>query len=379
MSKKALVSVLLLISLFCMMLTACYKNGSSDITQSLNNETENVIQTESVGSEEETTEKALEPVSSGELKIKDGKFEIFKTDFESRYSEEFLTEISSLISLNFGYEDYYNWNGDAEKVVNELINCCITTTKLPFMAIETKCEELLKKAEEELRDIFDDENINIANGIIEIDALNSYIKDMFGENARTFTADDFAVAAKEDKEKICYTNEDYSYIFYLPQSELLLFTSRETGFSTYSSFICDITEKDGDYIIYTLGELEDYGFGQGFAMQQAYMFEYLNLGAGNYIPKFEYIVGVSENGDLYLKRVDKKCIYAKEFSGDYRVTADTILYDRRIYTQPFLEIDTVKKGTVVTIGKDYIVDNYEYVVNEEFAGYINPAYLEKIE
>lgn len=379
MNKKSFVSVLLLISLFCMMLSACYKNGSSTITQNVNNKTESALQTVSVENEEKTTEKELKPISSGNLNIKDGKFEIFKTDFESRYSEDFLTEINSLISLKFGYEDYYNWNGDAEKVVNELINCCVSASKFPFRMIETEDKELLKKATEELRVIFDDESINITSGIVEIETLNAYIKDMFGENARSFMPEDFDVAVKYDKEKILYANESYSYITYLPQSDLLHFTSRETGFSSYSSFIYDITEKDGDYIVYTLGKLEDYGFVQGFAMQQAYMFEYLNWETGNHIPAFEYTVGVSENGDLYLKSVNKKCIYAKDFCGDYRVTADTVLYDRRVYTQPFYRVDTVKKGTVVTIGKDYIKENYEYIVNEEFSGYINPDHLEEIE
>ncbi|MBP3697624.1 MAG: hypothetical protein J6J45_08790, partial [Clostridia bacterium] len=115
-----------------------------------------------------------------------------------------------------------------------------------------------------------------------------------------------------------------------------------------------------------------------FSAHQSYVLKELTWGESSYIYENVCTLGVSENGDFYLKKVEPRCIFADGFSGDYIVNADTDLYERKIYTQGLKKVGTVKKGTIVTLGENYIEDEYEYIINEDFSGYIEPEYLEKI-
>lgn len=90
------------------------------------------VQTTSVP-ELPTTEKVIKT----EVVIENDRhsFTVMKTDFEKNFTEEELWEISSVLSMSFGYDDYYNWNGEAEFVVNELLNNCLTSTKWFFFVV----------------------------------------------------------------------------------------------------------------------------------------------------------------------------------------------------------------------------------------------------
>lgn len=327
-------------------------------------ENENILQTELI------------------IKNKEHSFTVMKTDFENRYSEEELMEFSSVLSMSFGYDDYYNWNGEAESVVNELLNNCLTSSKWVFSSLVTDDEELMNKASRELALYLNDENARVDYGLVKLEDLNAYIKDMYGENARTFTGEDFMSveeAVKNNGKVFDYNSDMYSQIRYFPQNDLLWLASRDTGYYSTITYIYNITEENGEYIVYTLRDFEDYSTGNTFSSQQSYVLEALSWDERNCLYTSVCTLGISENGDFYLKNVEEKCIFADGFSGDYVVKCDADLYEWKTYNQPFTKIGTVKKGTVVTIGVDYFTEEYEYILNEDFAGYIKPENLEKIE
>ena len=340
--------------------------------------TDEKVQTTSVP-ELPTTEKVIK--TEVVFENNEHSFTVMKTDFEKNFTEEQLMEISSVLAMSFGYDDYYNWNGEAEAVVNELLNCCIPTPKWPFSSIVTDNEAILKKASQELAVYMNDENAQVGYGIAELDVLNAYIKDMYGENARTFVGEDFMSveeALKKNGKVFDYKSDAYSQIRYFPQNNLIWLASRDTGFSSKVSYIYDITEENGDFIVYSIGNIENDGAGNTFSSHQSYVLEELTWGESSYIYENVCTLGVSQNGDFYLKKVETRCIFADDFFWDYIVTEDTDLYDRKIYNQPFEKVGTVKKGTIVTIGQNYTNDENVYILNEDFSGYIEPEYLEKI-
>ncbi len=308
-------------------------------------------------------------------------FTVMKTDFEKNFTEEELWEISSVLSMSFGCDDYYNWNGEAEFVVNELLNNCLTSTKWVFKSLVTEDEDIINKASQELAIYMNDENAQVDYGIVELDVLNSYIKDMYGEKARTFVGEDFMSveeALKNNGKVFDYHSDMYSQIRYFPQNNLIWLASRDTGYSSAISYIYDITEENGDFIVYAVGGVDNYAADNTFSAHQSYVLKELTWGESSYIYENVCTLGVSENGDFYLKKVEPRCIFADGFSGDYIVNADADLYERKIYTQGLKKVGTIKKGTVVTLGENYIEDEYEYIINEDFSGYIEPEYLEKI-
>lgn len=331
--------------------------------------------------DESQTEKDLTNKTEVIIKNEKHKFTFIKTDFEKRYSEEELREMSSVISMSFGYEDYYNWNGEAEFVVNELLNNCVTTSpKWPFKSIITEDEAILKIASEELSVYANDENAKVGYGIAELDVLNAYIKDMYGENARTFTGEDFMSveeALKKNGKVFDCSSDSYSQIRYFPQNDLVWIASRDTGFCSFASYIYDIKEVNGDYIVFTIGEVEEFS-SDSFSSKQQSVLDYSEYGRDNWLPANVYTLGVSKNGDFYLKSVEEKCIFADGFSGEYILTDDVELFNKKIYTQPLEKVGTVKKGTVVSLRPNYSEDGYKYIINEDFSGYIDPKYLEEI-
>ena len=333
-------------------------------------------------SSEAESQSEKDSMNKTEVKIENEKhkFTFYKTDFEKRYSEEELMEMSSVISMSFGYEDYYNWNGEAEFVVNELLNNCIPTYKWVFKSIVTEDEEIVKKASQELGVYMDDENAQVGYGIAELDVLNAYIKDMYGENARTFSGEDFMSveeALKKNGKVFDYHSDGYSQIRYFPQNNLVWIASRDTGYSASASYIYDIKEVNGDFIVFTIGEVEEFN-SYSFSSQQKSVLDSSEYGRDNWLPANVYTLGVSKNGDFYLKNVEEKYIFADGFSGEYILTDDVDLFNKKIYTQPLEKVGTVKRGTVVSSGPNYSEDGYKYIISEDFCGYIDPKYLEEI-
>ena len=60
------------------------------------------------------------------------KFTLKKSDFENNYSEDILMKISNLIPLEYGKNDYENWNGTPEEVINDAISCSFNSRSEKF-------------------------------------------------------------------------------------------------------------------------------------------------------------------------------------------------------------------------------------------------------
>ena len=48
------------------------------------------------------------------------RYEIEKTDFEKAYSKELLLQFANMLSMDFGVEDYYDWNTTGENVFKDI-------------------------------------------------------------------------------------------------------------------------------------------------------------------------------------------------------------------------------------------------------------------
>ncbi len=322
---------------------------------------------------------------SGNLTIErpSGNFKITKTDFEEKYSDEFLMDIAGMLGLRFGYEDFEYWDEDPETVVNSLLGNCVCTYKFPFHRIHSEDEEIVKKGNAELDKIFPDEKHSYSS-FVPPELLNAYFEDMFGPEARKFKAEDFMTfdeaIAKYGEAHANDHPEGYSQIRSLPESDLLCFYSCAIGFSSYSSYIYDIREINGDYIVYTLGNDEVYYEKFNFDSHQAAAFNQLTWGGSEYVENFVYTFGCTDDGNLYLKSVDKKYLFTEEFEPEYRIVKDTAAVDEVSYLFPSVVVGNLKKGETVHVEQSGVLDDKEvaYVVTEDFAGYVDYDCVERI-
>ena len=323
---------------------------------------------------------------SGNLTVErsSGIFKITKTDFEEKYSDEFLMDIAGMLGLCFGYEDFEYWDEEPETVVNSLLGNCVCSYKFPFHCICTEDEQTIEKGVAELNAYFPDENYS-SGSFVEPETLNAYFEDIFGPDARKFTTEDFMTfdeaIAENGKPYSQDHSEGFSEIRSLPESGLLCFYSCATSFSSYSAYIYDIKEANGDYVVYTLGNEEAFlAMNIDFDMHQAETFGCLTQSGPEYVENYVYTFGCTDDGNLYLKSIDRNYLFAEGFEPEYRIVKDTKAVDEVSYLFPPSVVGTLKKGETVHVEESGILNGKEvaYVITEDFAGYVDYECVEKI-
>lgn len=384
MKKKNILIILSAILIFATIISVIVfisrkdKNDVTDITRS----SASAVGTES----EEASDSLTEPLPAPEgreltVDGANGKYVITKTDFEKKYSEEFLMDIAEMLGMAYGYEDFIFSNEDPEKVVNSLLVCCIPSYKYPFKSIYCDDEQVIEKGVTELKKLLPDNPYYCE--FVEIETLNAYLEDMFGPDVRRFRAEEFITieeSVKKYGEAFNGRSDLYSAIRYLPESDLLCFCSVATGFSCRGSYIYDIREMNGDYVVYTLGGDELYFEEFNYNSMQAAAFEQLSWKGPQYLKNFVYTFGCTDDGNLYLKSIDKNFLFAEGFEPEYRIVKDTKAFDEISYLFPAVTVGNLKKGDIVHVDDIGVLDDKEvaYIITEDFAGNVDYDCVEKV-
>lgn len=384
--KKKNIVIIVAVLFVAAIISAFVFWGQRDKLDTVPETTQNSVSVSSAQDEYESEPETEAPTApeDGELIVKrpSGNFVITKTDFEKRYSDEFLMDIAGMLGLRFGYEDFEYWDEEPETVVNSLLGSCVCSYKFPFHCIYTEDEKTIEKGVAELNAYFPDENYS-SGSFVEPEALNAYFEDMFGPNARSFSAKEFLTideSAKKFGDAYYGHSDTYNAIRYLPETGLLCFYSDDTGFMSLSAYIYDIKEVNGDYIVYTLGNDEVYYEEFSFDSHQAAAFNQLTWEGPKYVENFVYTFGCTDDGNLYLKSVDKNYLFAEGFEPEYRIVKDTKAFDKIAYLFPAVTVGNLKKGEAVHVERSGMLDDKEvaYVITEDFAGYVEYDCVEKV-
>lgn len=381
MKKKNIVIISVAVILAATIVGIFVFLGQKDKPDAVPETTQGSVSVTSTQNEYET--EAQDAPEGKELIIdgKNGKYVIKKTDFEKRYSDEFLMDIAEMLGMRFGYEDFIFSNEDPEKVVNSLLVCCIPSYKYPFKTIYCDDEQVIEKGNAKLKKLLPDNPYYCE--FVEIETLNAYLEDMFGPNVRKFRADEFMTVEESVKkygEAFSERSDLYSAIRYLPESDLLCFCSVATGFTCQGSYIYDIREMNGNFVVHTLGRDELYFEEYNYDSIQAAAFEQLSWNAPQYEENFVYTFGCTDDGNLYLKSVDKNYLFAENYKPEYRVVKDTNVVDEISYLFPDVKVGALEKGDAVCVGESGVLDGKEvaYVITEDFAGHVDSDCVEKI-
>lgn len=247
------------------------------------------------------------------VKSKNYEFTLQKSDFEKNCSEELLMKISDLIPLEYGCDDYDNWDGTPEEVINDAISCSFDSRKAMFFERFSPDSPEGEIARNEISGY----TYKVYNDylITNIELINSFLRERFGPDVRQFKPEDFDSYEDAVTQDGSVTDGigtlGYRYI-YLPESELVMcYMSEVTGWGgdVTALYIYDVQTVDGDYVVKALYGISGYTEyaenGDTFAGLQGDALKMLNAGTEDTPIDCTMVIGETENGDLFMKSVTK--------------------------------------------------------------------------
>lgn len=382
---KRIIAVMVVAVMMFSVIAGCKNETKNETTTSvlpthLHTEKETEITTEMTSVEEETTERPIEYIKSGKIEIDDGeyKYTLEKKAFEDNYSEEFLMGLSSFFVMDFGYEDYDNWNGETNDVLNDLI----INGRIWFDSFEYNSSEWNKAVTEMNKNPY--KGGCSEYGFTTIDNINIGIKERFGPDAREFKAEDFDTYNElKTSDASVFENNDFNYIFaYLPESDCVVFFTNEFLEGGLSVFVCDVQTVNDCYVVETvMGSEHFFENGYTFEGRQIDALRMFNSYTYGRLFKNVFTIAVDENGNLYMKSVDKSYILPENVKANYKVNQDNVKVEaQKYYSSEWETVDTLSKDEEVYSGTMYwLYEDYVWISTEEYEGRVERKYLTPIE
>lgn len=379
---KKLVAIFIICSILLIVVTACKTEKTPENTINTQAEIETTAKT--LLTTERETEVSTGTIETEIIKNEKYSFTFEKTDFEHNYSEDFLMEVSNLVPMEFGYDDYDNWNGTPNEVVNDVLYCMKPSRGHWFFYRYSTDSPQWVAAEKEMStypyEVWDDYVVT------DINCINKFIEENFGPQARQFKPEDFDTYSEVVTENGSVTEgfdlPSYRYI-YLPGSEMVLcYMSETTSFGVPAAYIYDIQTIDDKYVVKAVSGSDNYiGNTDTFDGIQDDTLKMFREYTDESLADYTMILMRSKNGGLYVSSVTKKYILADNIKFNYKVTTNGEAVDVKYQKYFSKGMETV--GTLSDGDKVYVDDmemlGKRFVITEEFAGWVETKYLIPIE
>lgn len=341
--------------------------------------TQEEITTEYVTTSNPETSTAKAKTETIRVKNEEHSFTFEKTDFEKNYSEELLMEILRLIPMEYGCDDYKNWNGTPNEILNDAY---FGTSVWQCEGFEYNSLEWNNGVKEMKKNPY-----GIGWGeysFTDIEKINSYLKDIYGPNARTFKVDDFERFDEVvTSEKSIFENYDYNFRYvYLPDTELVVSFAREICFSGGEAiYVCDVKTVGETYIVKAVAGSEDIRENENtFEGRQKDAIKMFNTYTYGKLSEYVFTIGNDEECGLYMKSVDKSYIFPDNMKMNYRVTADNVKVEAKNYISGEWEvIDTLSEGDEFYSSGYYYEMGYVRIDTEKYSGRVEKKYVTEIE
>lgn len=380
---KRIVAVIIVISM-ALMLFSCSDEKTNNIvtTTQITEEITDEI------TEEEQTTKQMVFIEESTIVFDNGtyRFEIPKTDFEKRYSEELLLQFANMLSMSFGVEDYYDWNTTGQNIFKD-VRCC-TLSVNHFMLWKNFIHE---QSDDEAVSMFWEasglENIAGDLGTFNLRDFNRYLVRMFGPDVRQLKTEDFdtgKTAAEKGVIPIEGIGESDFRCYYSGKEDVMIFQFCPTGYGCVGEYIYNVEKIEDDYYVYTVGEIESHGLITDFEEFQSQALKDMPYTIyRGWLPSKVYKFGCAENGDVFLKSVEQK-----HFVGEYDYIVDSDcpieVKGKKAITEEYRVIGTLEKGEKVRRFPMFETVQMEkngecIIVTEDYIGIVEIKYLKEIE
>ncbi len=379
----------------CLLLTSCGKSDNKEETTSTNAVTESTTVTEltTKAATETTTEITTEATTKNNITLKKDKlildngkyrYEIEKTDFEKAYPEELLLQFANMLSMNFGVEDYYDWNTTGENIFTDIFANGISVSDYSEM-INFFHGEVNEEAIRKFRlDAGEKEDSYLGGATVSLKDINKYLVNTYGPSVKKLTTDDF-YTVKEAIEKglpVSGGMSEYEHrCFYSGVDDIIIIQSSDTGYTCISEYIYDVREKDGNYYVYTLGEGgETYGKIDNLNYNQQVMLESAKYNIREYMQTKVYKFGCTDDGDVYLKSVDKKYLISINAEYKYIIESDkpVEVENKKASTEEYKIIDKLPDGTKILVGSKWERIGWTEIITEDYLGFVETKYIKEI-
>ncbi len=302
--KKAIPLIFLII--FVVLLTACYGAEKNTDTSYL----ETTASEDIVSDTETSTDNLLSSEETVIIRAGEKEYEIAKTDFENRIPNEIITQIVEMLSMKFGVEDYNGWEKSGQGIFIDVRSNTLLVTD--YMKLKSVFNFELDEYyyDEFLQDNgLEDESHNWRPQFtFTLGDYNSYLVDTFGPDVRQLTVDDFETV-KSAKEKGLplsdLINESDYRCFYTGVDDIIIAQCIGTGVFPQGEYIVDIEKIGSDYIVKTVGRFDMDSVTSNYQDYQKVLKEILQYNMDEQLQTKTYKFGCTENGDIYLKSVEK--------------------------------------------------------------------------
>ena len=378
---KKLVAIIILCCILISSVTACKTENKPEIETTGNaTEVETTAEQTQAATEIETEASTGTIDENGIIKIKNDKhsFTFKKTNFEDNYSEEFLMELLDLIPMEYGYDDYDNWNGTPNEILNDAF---FGTSVWRVGGYEYKSDEWnaavaeIEKSQYSCR-------LGEDYSFFELEKINSYLRSIYGPSARQFKKSDFEKFNDIINCESVFDNYDFNFRYaYLPETDLIVRFANEICLSgREATYVCDVKTVGGTYIVKAVTGSEDIRENEqtfeGIQNDALKMFNTYTYGC---LTNNTFTICRNKDGSLYMKKVEKSYILPE--NAKYCIVSDD---DVKVENKSYVSADwetvaTLSQGDKIYYRGYYYEEGYAWVVTEEYAGRVEKKHLAPIE
>ncbi len=379
--------IFVIIAVCCVIIlavTACKTENEPEFEMSTTNNSTTEVESNAeqiqVSTEIETEASTGTIDKNGIIKIKNEKhsFTFKKTNFEENYSKEFLLELLDLIPMEYGYDDYDNWNGTPNEILNDAF---FGTSVWRIDGYEYKSDEW-NDAVAEMKKSHYSCRLGEDYCFFELEKINSYLQSIYGPSVRQFKESDFEKFNDIINCESIFKNYDFNFRYaYLPETDLIVCFANEICLSGgEATYVCDVKTVGDTYIVKAVTGSEDFRENaqtfEGIQNDALKMFNKYTYGC---LSSYTFTICRSKDGGLYMEKVEKS--YILPDNAKYCVVTDN---DAKVENKNYVSADwevvaTLSKGDEIYTRGYYYEEGYAWVVTEEYAGRVEKKHLAPIE
>lgn len=142
----------------------------------------------------------------------------------------------------------------------------------------------------------------------------------------------------------------------------------------------NIQEKEGNYYVYTIGSFEMIEYEETLEKYQQTMLEELNRHIHKFMQTKVYKFGCTDDGDVYLKSVDKKYLIADNAEYNFIIESDkpVEVENKKASTEEYKIIDKLPDGTKILVGSKWERIGWTEIITEDYLGFVETKYIKEI-